>query len=49
MEIPARPLLAEILDSLATRLAGQAGVDRSAVVIGPVDFGEEHGGGEHRE
>jgi hypothetical protein len=37
----AQPALADLLDRLATALADEAGVPRSTVLIGPVDFGPE--------
>ena len=38
----ARPLLGQILGDMAQRLADRAGVPADQVVIGPVDFGDEH-------
>lgn len=34
--------LARILDDIAHALADQAGIDRAAVLIGPVDLGPAH-------
>ena len=42
----ARPLLGRILGDMAQRLADELDVPASEVVIGPVDFGDEHAGGE---
>ena len=42
----ARGLLGQILGDMATRLADQFDVPAESVVIGPVDFGDEHAGGE---
>jgi hypothetical protein len=38
----ARPLLGRILGDMAQRLADEHGVLASEVVIGPVDFGDDH-------
>lgn len=38
----AAPLLAQLLDTIAHRLAADHGVDRAGVLIGPVDFGDPH-------
>lgn len=39
----ARQALAGVLDAIATALTEQAGLPRDAVLIGPVDFGDEVG------